>query len=368
VSPGALNRSFQSAQPSTNRFQWAQLEAEDYPTYIARLRSIGCPEQTIRDIIIADIDKLMAPQIIALNGHTNPPKYWKAEPRDSSVLQSLEQLDRIADLDVEKRGIVKELLGIDLAAERLRQKGETDIYEERLGFLPEAKRSQVRLLIEKANREEVYLREKSWTENDSLTAAEQDRLREIHREKERSIQDILTAAEYEQYDLWFSPSAYRVRDTLSGMDNTEEEFVGIYRIQSEFDSKWGEVEPASLNPTQKAQYDADRTQLEKDIRDFLGAERFAQYQEVQDNDYRELMKTAAQFNLPPDAARDVYAFKSIAEEQRSKIRNDLTLSPEERQNVLQAINEETEKAVVGVVGGPAYKQYVRSGAGKWISE
>src|ERR1051325_7868593 len=43
---------------ATNDFRWTQLESEDYRAYIARLRSIGCPEQTIRDIVIADVDKL----------------------------------------------------------------------------------------------------------------------------------------------------------------------------------------------------------------------------------------------------------------------------------------------------------------------
>src|SRR5689334_5146891 len=47
----------------TNDFRWAQLESEDYRAYVARLRSIGCPEQTIRDIIIADLDKVLAPKV-----------------------------------------------------------------------------------------------------------------------------------------------------------------------------------------------------------------------------------------------------------------------------------------------------------------
>ena len=41
-------------------FSWSQVESADYPTYIANLRSIGCPEQTIRDIIIADVNALYA--------------------------------------------------------------------------------------------------------------------------------------------------------------------------------------------------------------------------------------------------------------------------------------------------------------------
>lgn len=36
--------------------RWSQLESTDYGTYVANLRGIGCPEQTIRDIISADLD------------------------------------------------------------------------------------------------------------------------------------------------------------------------------------------------------------------------------------------------------------------------------------------------------------------------
>lgn len=38
-------------------FRWSQLESSDYRKYIANLRGIGCPEQTIRDIITADVDE-----------------------------------------------------------------------------------------------------------------------------------------------------------------------------------------------------------------------------------------------------------------------------------------------------------------------
>ena len=41
-------------------FYWRQIESADYRIYIANLRAIGCPEQTIRDIITADVDSLCA--------------------------------------------------------------------------------------------------------------------------------------------------------------------------------------------------------------------------------------------------------------------------------------------------------------------
>ena len=43
-------------------FQWNQLESADYLTYITNLRGIRCPEQTIRDIITADVHALYAQQ------------------------------------------------------------------------------------------------------------------------------------------------------------------------------------------------------------------------------------------------------------------------------------------------------------------
>ncbi len=41
-------------------FHWSQLESSDYRAYIANLRSIGCPERTLREIITADVGSLFA--------------------------------------------------------------------------------------------------------------------------------------------------------------------------------------------------------------------------------------------------------------------------------------------------------------------
>src|SRR5260221_13906858 len=61
----------------TNQFHWGQLESEDYRTYIERLRSIGCPEQTIHDILIADLDKLYSPKVSSASGHRKNLQYWQ---------------------------------------------------------------------------------------------------------------------------------------------------------------------------------------------------------------------------------------------------------------------------------------------------
>src|SRR5437667_12490072 len=40
-------------------FSWRAVESDDYPTYVSNLREIGCPAQTIRDIIIPYVNGVL---------------------------------------------------------------------------------------------------------------------------------------------------------------------------------------------------------------------------------------------------------------------------------------------------------------------
>lgn len=43
-------------------FDWSQLEAPDYRAYIVNLRSVRCPERTVREIIMADVADMYSPE------------------------------------------------------------------------------------------------------------------------------------------------------------------------------------------------------------------------------------------------------------------------------------------------------------------
>ena len=134
---------------ATNDFRWAQLESEDYRDYINRLRAIGCPEQTIRDIVIADVDKMLAPKMQAASPHAREIKFW--EPVEQEMWDDpaqKEALRKQRELDFEKREVIRELLGVDLVGERLRVQGKDDYHGQRLGFLPEDKRAKVRTVLD----------------------------------------------------------------------------------------------------------------------------------------------------------------------------------------------------------------------------
>src|SRR4030095_2131374 len=59
-------------------FDWRKVESEDYRQYIANLRAVGCPEQTVRDIIIADVAALFEARRRPLVQPFEGFKFWKA--------------------------------------------------------------------------------------------------------------------------------------------------------------------------------------------------------------------------------------------------------------------------------------------------
>src|SRR4051812_46962608 len=88
---------------------WSHVESPDYSVYIANLRSIGCPEQTIRDIIIADVNALYARRR-ATEILTPQQEWWRSEPNPQVVKLAA---DKTLALDKERRALLVKLLGPD---------------------------------------------------------------------------------------------------------------------------------------------------------------------------------------------------------------------------------------------------------------
>ena len=81
-----------------------------------------------------------------------------------------------------------------------------------------------------------------------------------------------------------------------------------------------------------------------------------------------MQDTIAQFGLKPDIASQVYGFKKALIDERARVTASGLLDSPQKQEVLKALSEETEQAVVEAMGPKAYRYFVRGGAGKWISQ
>src|SRR3954469_24059643 len=88
-------------------FTWEEVESADYVTYIKNLHSIGCPDKTIRDIIVADINDYYAHRRL-----TEVPapeqQWWRSDP-DPDVIQKAAA--KVKDLEAERKALLTKLLG-----------------------------------------------------------------------------------------------------------------------------------------------------------------------------------------------------------------------------------------------------------------
>ena len=342
----------------TNQITWDQLESEDYKTYIERLRGIGCPEQTIRDLIIADLDKLLAPQFQAIYGRKPDVKYWQSEEEElANNHDHREWARQERELDRKKREIVKELVGADLVRERLKQRGYEDFYERRLGFLPEEKRDSVRAVLEKYDEAEKQIRDRELEDGEPITDAERTRLRQIRVERSQQLTAAMTPEEKQWYELWMSSSANAVRHSMYGMEATEQEFLNVYQLRRAFDDQWNPDEIDWNNDYSVAAYQQARADLETQVRQQLGDDRYAQYKRGGDLDYHHLNAAVSRYGLARNKANEAYEIKQTALQMQAQIRADNSLTPSQQDEAGLAVTAEEEAALRQLLGNAAYRYY-----------
>jgi hypothetical protein len=350
----------------TNDFRWTQLESEDYRTYIARLRAVGCPEATIRDIIIADLDKLLAPRVQSVYGRKKEVQYWHSE--EEELANNFDHRDWARaerEIDREKRDVILELLGVDLVRERLKQQGHQDYYERRLGFLPEEKQTALRLLLERYAEQEESVR---FREDDAAAPPEdlKTRLRELQVLRQAELAKLLSPDELKQYELWMSPTANAVRYAAYGMNATEDEFLRLYELRKAFDEKWRPEDLDLSDDAMVADYDRAKLALNAQVAAALGEERYALYLRGEDPDYHKLNAVASRSKVPREKADEVFEFKQTLLQAREKLRNNPVLTPAQKELALREMAAETEHAVRGILGEKAYRYLLQSGAAAWI--
>src|SRR5205085_4666670 len=343
------------------RINWASIESTNYHTYITNLRAIGCPEETVRDIIITDISKLFAKRRAALRAQLQPYKFWQTGDALQNDYSSNPELQRqLQELEKEQRTLVQELLGVDYRTEMNRYWLDEN-YEERMyGFLPPEKQDQLKALQAKYDdmEQEIYTRSKGM-----LLDEDQEQLRRIEKQREAEFAQVLTPEELEEYQLRNSSTANSMRAQMTGFQPSEEEFRKIFRLQKVFENEFSQAfdvsDDAQSQIKARAQQDAQEA-LNEEVKKILGDKRFTDYQRAQDPDYRTLAQVADRLELSPDVVNRVYGMKQEAERQKAALEANPQITDDQRQAALAAIAKETERSVAKEMG-PVFKSYVKTG-------
>lgn len=322
--------------------RWQDLEATEYPKYISNLRAFGCPESIIRDIIITDVARLYKSKVEAILA-ANPPKYWK-KGYDRSVM---EQIDR---LELEKKALVKGLLGVDYDAEveKLVSKEitEPDLY---LDFLSLEKQKQVKQIIEDYKSKNIAFIQRC---KGIYTHKDEQELKQIEEDKNKALAAILSPDELNEFNIRNSDKAKELRDSFGRLDITEFDFRQIYQASIAFDEKINNLKNDSDKEGAFHEY-------EEQLKRILGDERYKKYEMLQSVDYEYLMSFKERFNIPEETVQKVYDYKQALKTELNGIATDESLNYQQRSNIVVALMMETEKTLRNLMGDDVYDAYVQ---------
>jgi hypothetical protein len=344
----------QSAEPQvvyrTNGFNWSQIESSDYKEYIANLRAIGCPEATIRDIILTDVMHLYALRRGKYYHNGREFKFWETNEKRHLKQSQLEEREKaLAEIDKELPSVLRQLLGINYEREVNKYFVDAEEDNSKLSFLNDDKRDKAMALREKFEGER---------EQALLTHADAATLEKIAQDQDAAFGDLLTSDEKQQYDLSMSPTADRLRQQLIGFNPTEDEFKALFAKEKAIDDMY-DTQDQSDPATAQAKSAEEQAALDA-FKGTLTPDRAAQLAESSDPDYQSLCELSERFDLPESTSGNLLDMRRVAEEEKRELLENKSIPPDRVADALKAIQAQTQQAAQQALGAQAYQQYSQS--------
>ncbi len=352
-----------SQEPEVQRCSWREVESAAYRQYVANLRRIKKTESTVMDIIVADVNRLFAEKAAKLKAdnlkffETN---FWLVVGEGASNRMMGRPMGHgagLQPLNRERVRLINDLVGKEISDPLVLQ--QPDVFKIdpsvpvfSFGFLPEPKRLAVNALVEAAQAES-----RASIPQRAMNEQSMQLRKSLSKKYNAELARILSPAEKLEYDARYSIVAQHLRNTLVGMQPTREEFLQIVALErqyyDEYESIYSRGDPLKIADKLNAKREVD-AQLEQ----ALGAERFRQLQRGFDDGYRRDTTFVAQFGLNQDIANDLY-----------HLREDLRLGAVLKQpSVVAEQSLETAKAAtIKLLGEEAYQRYINRIEGEWLT-
>ncbi len=349
---------------------WLDIQSTDLKQLVRRLREAGCPDETVKDIVVAEVNRIYAVRTRELwpLRYENDTKFWKTQSNrynSESQKKQRESWRKDRELQKEKSALLVELLGVDPEKQQRIEDGYDEFYfnwqERQVSFLPESKRVAALKILDDFGEKQQEMYAANAGIHDAQSRAEQ---KQLEAEKMAALAQILSPSELRDYELRQSQTAQQLSSDLRNTTVSREEYEAIFDIKKKYGdsiNNWGD-----LNKGERNQAEENRKAMKAELAASLGTDKFKEYERGTDYYYQQLTRLAKKNDLPADTAGKVYDYKTTAEDAVKNLRGNKDMTREESQAALQQIRTETEATLKNTLGEKAYNSYLKNG-GWWIN-
>ncbi|MDA0788833.1 MAG: hypothetical protein O2780_05160 [Proteobacteria bacterium] len=308
----------------------AHMPGDSYADLADTLARLGVPEDTVKALLLAAIDRDTESTRMPYEVQT---PYWKKPDRNR-----YEVVQAAIDAEEQKRRLILDLFGeaaVDdpLFADLFRP------YDDSLPFLTSDKQIALDSLVRSTQAIQAELR------SEGLLRETREEMRLVADDLDRSLRELLTSDEYHEYQLRESRTAEAMRHSMDGFDYGEQEFRDIFDIRNKLD--FDAIREAGGG---REAFAGARQTIDSEIRDYLGEARFEEYSRLQDPRYRSLQAIGERYGAADDEMIEVYEITRDMGERAQVISAGGGLSRQELRARIGQMQSEAHDQIVDLVG------------------
>jgi len=336
----------------------ALLSTNDAAALRDKLRSLGLPEDVVREVVAARVQspyEARKREILAEQEKAKAQRpYWRGKfswSWDEGLTN--EQYNEMSKIWRDERKQVTQVLGRD-------------------GEIPS--QAQIMYAFLSPDRAEQFADMKS-DYGDMRREVEQGmsnfrmpgdnaQLKLLDDEYKRDADAFLTPDEKMENDLRSSSTARNLQYAFTDFDGTEDEYKTIFALQHALDEKYPTDSMMANEGGGMADFLKEREAAQKEvdaqIKDALGDERYADYLRAQRQDYKSLQAAARRFNLDEDTVAETYQVRDDTASAAKQISDDTSLSAEQKNEAYAALAEQATGQIHAALGDDVGDAYINN--------
>jgi plasmid stability protein len=357
VPPVELDTSYARTnfQVRYKNFTWQMVDSTNYVEFVNNLRVIGCPEGTIRDLLVSDIGRIYSRRKLAEVVYPNY-QWWRSDPDPEAERAAAAKMQ---SLDAERRSLLTSLLGTNWEVETkeaIAARGGITLTGPILGDMTnQTKQAALDIIVAAQQKIDAY-QEQQRLLGSPVDPMQMVRLRE---EPLAPLAAIMTQEEYGEFALRYSPAAQQLRERMRGVNLAPAQFSDLFNALNGILGQPAFYYAGTDAPLLKQQQQL-QAQSEAVIKETLGAPAYSALQLTQDPLYRSAQAVAQQLNIPASSIMPVYEINRATQAEMTRIRNDASLSNDEKVEALSQTQVEQQQTLQQILGPEAFQRWLAS--------